>query len=57
MYLEDGSSIQEYLLKEGYAKEYTHNGVSYQSQSTYRALEQEAKENKRGLWTNSCNIN
>lgn len=57
VYLEDGTSIQEYLLKEGYAKEYTHNGISYQSQSTYRALEQEAKENKRGLWATSCNIN
>lgn len=57
LYLEDGISLQEYLLKEGYAKEYTHNGISYQNQTKYKALEQEAKQNKRGLWSSSCNNN
>lgn len=55
VYLEDGRSLQEYLLKEGYAKEYTHKGIFYQSQANYKALEQEAKVNKKGLWATSCN--
>lgn len=57
VYLEDGRSIQEYLLKEGYAKEYTHKGIFYQSQANYKSLEQEAKVNKNGLWSTSCNQN
>jgi micrococcal nuclease len=57
VYLEDGRSLQEYLLKKGFAKEYTYNGASYQSQANYKALEQEAKANKKGLWATSCNSN
>jgi micrococcal nuclease len=57
VYLEDGRSLQEYLLKEGYAKEYTHKGIFYQSQANHKALEQEAKDNKKGLWATRCNQN
>ncbi len=57
VYLEDGRYIQEYLIKEGYAKEYTHKGAFYQNQANHKALEQEAKDNKKGLWATSCNQN
>ena len=57
VYLEDGRSLQEYLLKEGYAKEYTHKGIFYQSQATYKALEQVAKSSKKGFWGAECNQN
>lgn len=57
VYLEDGISLQEYLLREGYVKEYTHKGIFYQNQTTHRALEKEAKDNKKGLWGVSCNPN
>jgi len=57
VYLEDGISLQEYLLREGYVKEYTHKGIFYQNQTTHRALEKEAKDNKKGLWATSCNSN
>ena len=58
VYLENNSStIQEYLLKEGYAKEYTHKGIVYENQALHKSLEQEAKTNQRGLWSSNCNKN
>ena len=56
VYLENNSStIQEYLLKEGYAKEYTHKGIFYENQALHKTLEQEAKTNQKGLWSSNCN--
>jgi len=57
VYLEDGRFAQEYLIKEGYAKEYTYKGAFYQNQAKHKALEQEAKNNNKGLWATSCNKN
>ncbi|MEY3471321.1 MAG: hypothetical protein RLZZ223_671 [Candidatus Parcubacteria bacterium] len=57
VYLEDGRLAQEYMLKEGFAKEYTYKGAFYQNQNNHKNLEQEAKQNKKGLWSASCNLN
>lgn len=55
VYLENGTSTQEYMLKEGFAKEYTYKGAFYQNQNIHNNLQQEAKQNKRGLWAATCN--
>jgi micrococcal nuclease len=41
--------VNEQLLKEGYAREYTF-GTPYQHQREFREIEKEAKKNKKGLW-------
>ena len=43
------------MLKEGFAKEYTYKGAFYQNQNIHNNLQQEAKQNKRGLWAATCN--
>jgi micrococcal nuclease len=56
--LENGNSIQEYLLSEGYVREYTYQGEFYEKQSQYKLLEQQAKLAQKGLWSsNTCNSN
>jgi micrococcal nuclease len=54
VYLEDGRHLNEFLLKEGYAHEYTY-GKSYQMKKEFKKLEKEASKNKRGLWGEPCN--
>lgn len=49
--------INEYLVKEGYAREYTFNNRNpYQYQSLFKADELEAKQAKKGLW-GKCSTN
>ncbi len=48
VYLEDGSCLNAELLKHGYARLFT--GERYQFHQEFRSLEEEAKENKVGLW-------
>lgn len=56
--LENGTSIQEYLLSEGYVREYTYQGQFYEKQSQYKSLEEQAKSVQKGLWgSNTCNSN
>lgn len=50
---EDGLFINEYLLENGYAYEYTYN-IPYKFQKHFKNLENDAKENKRGLWGLLC---
>lgn len=48
--------INQQLLKEGYAKEYTYNNKAYQYQQEFRQSEAQAKIAKVGLWQeNICN--
>lgn len=54
IYLEDGTFINLFLVKEGYAKSYTYPpDVKYQNEIV--KAEQEARENQRGLWGSACN--
>lgn len=53
VYREDNLLINEYLLKEGYAHEYTY-GKAYQMKKEFKKLEKDANKNKRGLWGDKC---
>jgi len=44
------SDINKALIEFGAVKEYTHKGVAYERQDTYRNIEAQAKENNVGLW-------
>ncbi len=47
--LTDGTFINQKLIEEGYAKEYTYK-VAYQYQEAFRQAEKEAKNNQKGIW-------
>jgi len=51
VYLEDGTFVNLWLVKNGYASVYTYSpDVAYSRQ--FLIAEQEARQNKRGLWNN-----
>ncbi len=50
---EDGLSINQYLLENGYAREYTYS-KKYEKQNAFKILETNAKEEKKGLWSLFC---
>lgn len=52
VFLEDGTNVNQLLLKEGFAKEYTYNKV-YKYQDEFRQAEAEARIAERGLWSNT----
>ena len=41
--------MNEFLLREGYAREYTYN-KAYKMQKEFKKIQKEAMDNKRGLW-------
>lgn len=47
--LEDGIDVGAIIIYGGFSKEYTYD-TEYYNQSTYRELEADAKDNKRGIW-------
>lgn len=49
IFLEDGTNFNEYLIRNGYAYEYTYN-EPYKYQELFKEAEIDAKENLRGLW-------
>ncbi len=49
VYLSDGIFLNEYLLKNGFAREYTY-GRSYIYQKEFKNIEKEVKEQEVGLW-------
>jgi micrococcal nuclease len=48
--LEDGTDINQMLIANGYAYEYTYD-KPYQRQDAYRQAQKEAEVNQRGLWS------
>lgn len=42
--------VGEWLLANGYAKEYTFRGLAYEKQAMYRSVEATAKQAKEGRW-------
>lgn len=55
-FLEDGTNFNEYMIREGYAHEYTYQSNPYQFQSQFKAAEIYSRENKKGLWADGiCN--
>jgi len=49
LFLSNGENVNKMLIEEGYAYEYTYSRP-YKYQSEFKLAEQEAKENKKGLW-------
>lgn len=57
VYLEDGTSVNKYLISEGYAHEYTYQSNPYKYQTEYIAALQAAREGKKGLWADgACEV-
>lgn len=55
VYTEDGKNIAYYMIKEGYAHEYTYS-KPYKYQAEFRQAESYARENLLGLWSpDTCN--
>ncbi len=50
VFLQDGTHINELLIREGYAHEYTYQSKPYHYQEEFKAAEKIAREQKRGLW-------
>jgi micrococcal nuclease len=54
VFLEDGTNINEAMIAEGYAKEYTYD-TTYKYQKEFKEAEKKAQENNNGLWnTDNC---
>lgn len=53
IYRDDGLFVNEYLVKEGYAHEYTYD-KPYEMQKAFKKLEKQAREEKKGLWGLLC---
>jgi micrococcal nuclease len=49
VYRDDDLFVNEFLLKNGYAREYTY-GKAYVMQKEFREVEAEAKKAKKGMW-------
>jgi micrococcal nuclease len=55
VFLEDGTNFNLYMIKEGYAYEYTYN-TPYKYQTEFKGAQKSAQENQKGLWSsNTCN--
>lgn len=54
-FLEDGTNFNLYMIKEGYAYEYTYN-TAYKYQKEFKEAQTYAKANNKGLWSSTtCN--
>jgi micrococcal nuclease len=49
VFLENGESFNAYMIKNGFAKEYTYN-KKYKYQDEYKKLQEYAKDNNLGIW-------
>jgi micrococcal nuclease len=56
VFLENGISFNKLMISEGFAYEYTYNGIPYKYQAEFKQAQKEAESAKRGLWAyNACN--
>ncbi len=54
IYMEDGALFNEYMIAEGFGHEYTY-GTPYTYQARFKAAEESARAQKKGLWAeNAC---
>ncbi|MBT4250901.1 nuclease [bacterium] len=54
VFLEDGTFLNQKMIEEGFAKEYTFKESAYKYQKDFLVSQEEAKKAKKGLW-NKCN--
>lgn len=50
VWTEDGTNVNEFMLREGYAYEYTYD-VPYKYQQLFKEAQRSAQEKKAGLWS------
>jgi micrococcal nuclease len=55
VFLPDGTNFDEFMLKEGYAREYTFKGRLYKYRTEFIQSEKTAKKKGKGLW-GSCEV-
>lgn len=56
VWLENGSLVNDLLIGNGYAHEYTYRSQAYKFQTQFKQSEQSAKESALGLWSSqTCN--
>jgi len=55
VYRDDGLFVNQYLVENGYAHEYTYN-IPYQKQDNFKTLAKKAREQKLGLWSSCSSI-
>lgn len=53
VYRSDGLFVNQYLVQNGYAFEYTYQGIPHKYQADFRQKQQSAHDNHLGLWDNS----
>ena len=53
VYRDDGLFINQFLIENGYAHEYTYN-TPYQKQKDFKSFEKKAREGELGLWGSLC---
>jgi endonuclease YncB( thermonuclease family) len=51
VHLQDGVNVSEYLIRNGFAREYTFMNNPHRYQTQFREREKQAQEEKRGLWS------
>lgn len=56
VFLEDGTNFNELMIQEGYANEYTYDSA-YKYQQEFKNAEINARQEKKGLWGDSCKGN
>lgn len=54
VHLEDGTFVNELLIREGFAHEYTYQSNPYIYQSEFKEAEIFAQTNKKGLWADTA---
>lgn len=54
IYLEDGTLINDVLVRQGFAHEYTYQSKPYKYQQQFIDAEREAREQKKGLWADGA---
>lgn len=53
IYLKDGTNVNQQMILDGYAYEYTYR-TPYKYQSQFKAAQQYAEQNQNGLWGAVC---
>ncbi|MDD3006480.1 MAG: thermonuclease family protein [Candidatus Pacebacteria bacterium] len=53
VYTDSGTLFNKWMIVEGYAKEYTYNGIVYKYQADFKAAQNTAKTEQKGLWASS----
>lgn len=53
VYTDSGILFNKWMIVEGFAREYTYNGIAYKYQADFKAAQTTAKAAQKGLWTNS----